>query len=238
MDLTQALEAYRSFSPAAWVGVYRILPTYAGILFVLGGLVLLLFGGGPAFRIVAVPLSATVGFLWGNLVLVRLGFNPNERVASIAFAISLGILGFALPQAALFFAVGIPIGMAVGQLAGQADWFLGFLPAFLLTGTLSAVFHRYLGTVASAVAGAWVLVIGMLAALHQVGGIVATVAQQPWGVILAAAFFATAGTIYQIAARPTPEELERLKQERQRARKRADEKKALEKRWANYSNDR
>jgi hypothetical protein len=134
--------------------------------------------------------------------------------------------------------VGIPVGMIAGQIAGTSDWFLGFLPAFLVGGTLGVVLHRHIGAVLASALGAWILVIGMLSSLHQLGTVVSTVAQQPWGVIIAAAFFAVAGAIYQVAVRPTPEESERVKQERARLKKRLQEKRALEKRWSNYSNDR
>jgi hypothetical protein len=238
MNLSEALEAYRSFNPAAWVGVYRVLPTYLGILFVLLGLGLLLFGGGRAFRLLAGPAGAAAGFLWGSLVLNRLGISVPERVATFGLGGALALVGFIFPPGALFFAVGMPMGMLVGQIAGPQDWFLGFLPAFLLCGTAAAVLKRHVGAVVSSAAGAWLMVIGLLAALHQVGGMVASVAQQPWGVILAALFFAVAGSIYQIAVRPSAEEAEKLRQEKQRARQRVEEKKALERRWSNYSSER
>jgi hypothetical protein len=81
------------------------------------------------------------------------------------------------------------------------------------------------------VVGAWVLVIGALAALYQFVGLVATVANQPWGVILAAGLFALAGSVYQIAVRPSPEEMERIRSEKARLKMRKSEQKALERRW-------
>jgi hypothetical protein len=237
MELSDALEAYRTFNPTAWVGVYRVLPTYVGIVLVLLGLAMLLFGGGKAFRLLAGPAAAAAGFLWGSLVLTKLGINVPERMATFGLAGLLAVVGFVFPPGALFFAVGIPMGMLVGQIAGPQDWFLGFLPSFLLCGTAAAVMKRHVGAVVSSAAGAWMLVIGLLAALHQVGGLVASVAQQPWGVVLAALFFSVAGSIYQIAVRPSPEEAEKLKQEKLRIRQRAEEKKALEQRWSNYSSN-
>lgn len=238
MDFSQLLEAYRTFSPVHWVGTYRALPTYAGILCVVAGITLLLFGGGPAFRFIAGPLGGLAGFLWGYVVLTKLGITVSPTVASIGIAGALAVAGLFLPATAIFFSVGIPIGMMAGQIAGDSDWFLGFLPGFLLGGTVGVALNRYIGAVLASVLGSWVLVIGMLSALHQAGGIVTAVAQQPWGVVLAATLFAAAGTVYQIAVRPTQEEVERLRQERARKKKRIDEKKALEKRWSNYSNER
>ena len=37
MDFTQVLNAYRTFDPAAWVSVYRMMPTWLGIVGVVLG---------------------------------------------------------------------------------------------------------------------------------------------------------------------------------------------------------
>ena len=79
--------------------------------------------------------------------------------------------------------------------------------------------------------GAWLLVIGALAALHQFVGLVATVANQPWGVIIAAGLFALAGSVYQIAVRPSPEEMDKIRGEKEKLKLRKAEQKALERRW-------
>ncbi len=96
---------------------------------------------------------------------------------------------------------------------------------------MGAVLHRVVGAVVASLVGAWLLIIGALAALHQFGGLVAAVANQPWGVLIAAALFALAGSVYQIAVRPSPEEQERLRAEKERLKLRKAEQKALEKRW-------
>ena len=57
-------------------------------------------------------------------------------------------------------------------------------------------------------------------------------ASQPWGLIIAAGLFAMAGSVYQIAVRPSPEEAERQHAERQRLKLRKAELKATEKRWS------
>ena len=238
MDLHQVLLAYRSFNPAGWVSVYRALPTWAGILCVLLGVTLLLFGGGRFFRLVSGPAGALVGYLWAPIVTLRFGLNLDPNGVGLVAAAALGVAGTVLPAAAVFFAVGLPAGFAAGNLAGESDWFLGFLPGFIACGTLAAVFTRQIAAVFSSMVGAWILVLGMLSALHRVGGIVATVASQPWGVILAAALFAVAGSIYQIFVRPSPEEAEKLRMEKARAKKRLEEKRAREKRWAAYGSSK
>jgi hypothetical protein len=235
LELDQTVSAYRSFDPAGWVSLYRHLPMWGGIIAVAVGVVLLLFGGGKAFRLVAGPIGAVAGSLWAPVIVGKLGITGAEGRVGVIAAVLLAGIGFAFPPGVVFFAFGLPAGLFAGEMAGSADWLLGFVPAFLLVGALAAAVHRHIGAVAASLAGAWLLVIGMLAALHQVGGLVEAVASQPWGVIVAAALFAVAGSVYQLAVRANPEEAEALRLERLRAKKKLEEKKALEKRWANYS---
>ena len=56
-------------------------------------------------------------------------------------------------------------------------------------------------------------------------------ANQPWGVIIAAGLFALAGSVYQIAVRPSPEEMDKIRAEKERLKLRKAEQQALEKRW-------
>jgi hypothetical protein len=232
---SELLEAYQSPNPAEWVGAYRLFPTWIGILLVLVGAVLLLFGGGKAFRIVGGVLAAVAGYLWVPVAVEKFGITSPPQMLGVVAAAVLAALGFALPPGGVFFTFGLVAGLLGGQLVGPNDWIIGFLPALLIVGSIAAVLHRFIGAVAAALAGAWLLCIGLLTALHQVGGFAETVAGQPWGVIVAALLFAIAGSIYQLAVRPTPEEEEKLRQERYRAQQRLKEKKAMEARWMKYS---
>jgi len=238
VDFQQALGAYRSFDPAGWVGIYRHVPMGAGIVAVAVGVLFLLFGGGKAFRVVAGPLGAVVGFVWAPMVANKFGVTGIDPKLAAGAAIGLGVAGFVFPPVVIFFAFGIPAGLAAGEIAGPSDFLLGFVPACLLVGTLAAAFHRHIGAVAASIVGAWIFLIGMLSSLHQVGGVANAVAAQPWGVIIAAALFAVAGSVYQITVRPAPEEAEKLKMEKARLKRKVAEKKALEKRWANYSSEK
>ncbi|MBX5483964.1 MAG: hypothetical protein IRZ16_19240 [Myxococcaceae bacterium] len=234
MDLTPVIHAYRTFDPAAWVGVYRLLPSWAGIILIAAGVCFLVFGGGKPFRFVAGPAGALIGFLWAPILTAKFGLQIDANIAGTIAAVALGVLSFTIPASVVFFGVGLPVGFFAGNLAGSNDWFLGFAPGFLATGTVAAIFTRYIGSVLASALGAWLLVLGVLTALHSVAGVVTAVANQPYGVILAAALFALAGSIFQIFVRPSPEEAERLRIERLKAKRRLEEKKALEKRWAQY----
>ncbi len=234
MDFTQVLNAYRTFDPAAWVSVYRMMPTWLGIVCVVLGITFLLFGSGRTFRLVAGPTAALIGFVWVPLIAQHFGVQLSPHVVSITAAVVLGGVGVAFPPAAVFFGFGLPVGYIAGNLAGPNDWLLGFIPGFLAVGTVAAVFTRVIGAVLASLVGAWILVLGMLAALHRVGGIIAAVANQPWGVLIAAALFAFAGAVYQLFVRPSPEQAEKLRMEKARARRKLAEQRALEKRWSTY----
>ena len=234
MDFSHVLAAYRTFNPAGWVSVYRLMPTWLGILSVVLGLVLLLFGGGKAFRFVAAPAGALIGFLWTPVVAEKFGVPLPPNQISLIGAAVLSVSSFVLPPVVVYFGFGLPAGFFAGNLVGPGDWLLGFLPAFLAVGAVAAVFTRYIGGVLSSIVGAWLLVIGALAALHSAGELVNAVASQPWGVILAAALFAVAGSIFQLFVRPSPEEAEKLRIEKAKAKRRAAEKRELEKRWSTY----
>ncbi|XXF76711.1 hypothetical protein P2318_27185 [Myxococcaceae bacterium GXIMD 01537] len=230
--LLLALKTYQTYNPSGWVGIYRVLPMWAGIACCVLGLLLLLFGGGKLlFRIVAGPVGAVLGYLWTGVVTAKLGLtNLDPRLPS---GVALGLLGlgFIFPPAITFLGVGLPLGLAAGQIAGQADFLLGFVPGLVLGGLAGALLHRVVASVVASAVGAWLLVIGALAALHQFGGVVAAVANQPWGVIIAAALFALAGSVYQIAVRPSPEEQEKIRAEKEKEKRKLAEQRALEKRW-------
>ncbi len=236
--LAQSLEAYQRFDPSGWIDLYRPFPFWAGLIAIVAGALMLLFGNGKLFRVVAGPIGALVGVLWAPLLATKLGIPGTAQQVTIVAAIGLAGLGFLFPPGALFFVVGIPGGLVAGELVGGTDWVLGFFPGLLVAGALGAAAHRFLGAVASAVTGAWLIVLGLLAALSPLGTLSPSLAAQPWGCIIAALLFAVAGAVYQLFVRLSPEERARLADEKRRAKKRRAEQKAVEDRWANYSKKR
>jgi len=238
-DFTHALEAYQRVDPAGWVALYRVIPMGLGLLLAAVGLFLLLFGSERAVsRVVALPLGVAVGFFIAPVLVeanLKLGLTAGQ-IALISAGV-LGVLGFAFPPAAIFFAAGLPAGLLAGKLVGRSDYWMAFLPAFFVCGLLAALMHRHVAALLSSMVGAWALVLGLLAGLHQVNGISQTVAATPWAVIAAAGFFALAGAVFQLS-RPPPEERAKKKQEQDLAKRKAAEQKALEKRWASYTDNR
>ncbi|WP_163995503.1 hypothetical protein [Pyxidicoccus caerfyrddinensis] len=229
--LLQALRAYETFNPSGWVGIYRLLPMWAGIICCVVGVTLLLAGGGRMFRVLAGPIGALLGVWCTGIVTTKLGMpEVVPRLPTIVAAVLLA-LGFLFPPAITFVGLGVPLGLVAGQIAGPQDFLLGFAPGFIIGGLVGALLHRVVSTLVASAVGAWVLVIGALAALHQFGGLVAAVAGRPWGVIVAAGLFAIAGAVYQLAVRPTPEDADKQSAERERLKQRQAEQRALEKRW-------
>ncbi|MCP3142850.1 hypothetical protein [Pyxidicoccus xibeiensis] len=229
--LIQALRAYQTFNPSGWVGIYRLLPMWAGIVCCVVGVTLLLAGGGRLFRVLAGPIGAVLGLWCTRVVATKLGlpeFTPH--LPTIVAAVLLA-LGFLFPAAITFLGLGVPLGLIAGQIAGPQDFLLGFAPGFIIGGLVGALLHRPVSVLVASAVGGWVLVIGALAALHQFGGLVAAVASRPWGVIVAAALFAIAGAVYQLAVRPSPEDADKLRAEKERLKQRQAEQRALEKRW-------
>jgi hypothetical protein len=236
--LLKALDVYRRYDPQGWVDVYRLLPTWGGVGAALLGLTLMLVGGGRLFRVVAGPMGAAVGLLWVPAVVSRLGFPEHAAASGTLSALALLVVGVVLPPGVLFFAFGIPAGLLGAEVAGTADWALGFFPGLLLGGALGAVLARFVGAVAASMVGAWLLVLGLLAALQTTGGSVEALAKQPIGLLIAAGLLAVAGIVFQLWVRPSPQAAQQEKFDRGLDEKRAAEKRAVEKRWANYSKEK
>lgn len=236
-DYLKALEAYRGFHPDGWVALYRILPTWIGLLLALIGAVLLPLGSGRAFRIVAAPLGAVVGFFLAPAALEALHVPVDAGVAAPIGALTLFVAGAVFPPVVVFFSAGLPAALLAGKLAGPEDFLLGFFPGLLLVGAVGAIFHRQVAAISSAAVGGWILVLGLLATLHR-SAFVPTAASHPYGILGAALLFAIAGALYQIAVLPSPEATRAEKLERDREKKELAEQRALEQRWAKYSDKR
>lgn len=234
--LQRALEPYRHFDPSGWVGLFRFLPVWAGLLLAAVGVVLLLRGGGVLFRAVAGPLGLVIGQIWIGPLAARLGFGANQAQIALAASGILCVLGFVLPLSSVFFGFGIPIGLMAANLAGPSDWLLGFVPAFIIGGALGVVLERPVSVLLASLTGGWLVLIGAMAGLSSVvPSLVERLATSWPAAISVASCFAVAGFGYQIFVLPPPEKASQLKREKAMAKQAAAEKKALEKRWANYT---
>lgn len=234
-QLESAFEPYRHFDPVGWVGVFRFLPVWGGLIAMAVGTLMLLFGGRTLFRLVAGPLGALIAAIWAVPLAQRLGIHMSLRQVSMIASAVLFVAGIAFPPIVVFFAFGVPAGLVGGELAGANDWALGFGPCFLVGGGLGVVMHRVVGAVLSAAVGAWTAVIGLLATLSPFISAMGWFSANPVVVICFAAIVAIAGGIFQIFVRPSDEEAKNRKLEKAIAKKKAREQKALEERWEKYN---
>jgi hypothetical protein len=234
-QLERAFEPYRHLDPLGWVGVFRFLPVWGGLVAIVVGVLMLLFGGRRLFRLVAGPLGAAIGAVWAGVLAARLGFGSSARTVTTAATFALFGIGLLYPPVVVFFAFGVPVGLLGGQLAGSADWLLGFLPGFMVGGAMGVVMHRIVGAVLSALVGAWVALMGLMAALNPFLAPIGWLAGNPIAVLSIAGCFAIAGIVFQLFVRPSEEEAEKLKHEKFIAKKRAKENAEQEKRWAKYT---
>ncbi len=233
--LQRTFEPYRHFDPQGWVGLYRSLPVWAALVTMVLGALMMLFGGGKLFRLVAAPLGALIGMIWVATVVGRLGISAPVQQVTIAAAITLALVGLFFPPGVVFFAFGMPVGLVAAQLVGPTDWLLAFLPGFIIGGAVGIVLNTVVSSVLSAAVGAWALMLGLLAVLNPLLGSVSTLAQTPVVVFAITACFAIGGAAYQLLLRGPPEEQEKQKREQTLVRKKLKEDRALEKRWANYT---
>ena len=233
-QLIKALSAYEKIDPVGWVAVYRYIPASLGMALVGLGAAMLLIGGGRLFRVVAAPLGLLVAMLWTGVVANGLGFTGSTQQLTMISMAVMFVVGLAFPPGVVFATVGIPVGIICGEAVGKADWMLGFVPAFVGAGAIAAAASRIFGAICSSLAGGWLLVIGALSALSSVGGLGEKAAQLTWGVIVAAGLFATAGIVFQLFVRLSPEEREQLKIKKAQGKRKAEDEKKLKAKWGKY----
>lgn len=233
--LERAFEPYRHLDPIGWIGVYRFLPASAGVGLAVLGAFLILFGGRRVFRLVAGPLGALLAAVWAGTLATRLGFGSVQRQATVVSTFALLGAGFLFPPIVVFLAFGLPVGLLAGRLAGPADWLLGFAPGLMVGGAFGVVLRQQVAALLSSALGAWLIVLGVMAALSPFVSSVGALSRAPGAVLSIAGLFTVAGVVYQLFIRPSAYELEKRKRERVTAKRREKETAALEKRWSKQS---
>ena len=222
--------------PHEWIAMCRALPLWQDGLLVFFGLAFLAFGAARALRFSAALLGAFSTALLLPSVLQQVGVSVSLTptvVAGIATALACA-LAFS-PPAGIFLAVGLPAGMLAAMVAGPSDWFLGFVPAFLLLGAVAALWTRPAAALLSSFWGAMAASVGILAALQKLAQ--AAQSHQAEQTFLWVSVFCLAciGIASQLFIQSSPEETEKRKRERDGEKRRRAEQQALEERWANYS---
>ncbi len=234
-QLQRAFEPYRHLDPLGWIGFFRVLPVWAGLLAIVFGGLMLFFGRGRLFRIVAVPLGAAIGLIWFAAIAQRFGLTAPASQVTLGAAIVMALLGLAFPPGVVFFAFGMPIGLLAAQLVGPTDWLLAFMPGLIIGGAVGVVLHPIVSSLLSAVIGAWSMVIGFLAMLGPFVNAVDGVAQNPLVIFSVVGCFTIAGAGYQLMVRGSDEDVDKSKREQHMLKKKLKEDRELKKRWANYT---
>ena len=233
--LQEALGAYGKLDPAGWLGLHALLPAWGGGLVASLGVALLLVGTGHLFRVVSTPIGAAMGYFLAPVVVERLQLGwPAGTVAWSACA-GLALVGLLFPAGLAFLGAGIPAGFLGMQYVTPEEWVMGFAPAFFIAGTVAALAERMLAGVLASFAGAWLLVLGALAALPALGVAVKPALAQPWGLVAVAGLLGAAGAYYQVAVKPPPEEAKKLGEEKKAKKQKAKEDRELEKKFEKFS---
>jgi len=197
--LTDALSVFRTPDPAAWLSLATRLPWALGLLATLLGGLLLVAGGGKAFRFIAAPVGALLGLLWGEALAGPVGLAGSETALAIGASVVLFVVGALTPSVVVAIAFGAPVGLAFGGLVGNTGFLLGFVPAALLAGAVAAVLHRPLRVLVAATMGGALLLLGLLRLLQSVPTVTALARTHAGWLLVGAGAVAFAGAVVQLA---------------------------------------
>ena len=234
-SLQQALAAYGKLDPAGWLALHALLPAWAGAIVASLGVALLLVGTGHLFRLVSTPLGAAMGFFLAPGVVERLQLGWPAATAAWSACGVLALVGLLFPAGLAFVAAGVPAGFLGMRYVTPEEWVMGFAPAFFIAGTVAALAERMLAGVIASFAGAWLLVLGALSFLPALGLSVQPALGQPWGLVVLAGLLGAAGTYYQVAVKPPPEEARKLKEEKTAKKQKEKDDRELEKKFEKFT---
>lgn len=230
-----AVKAYTSLDPAGWVSVVKLVPAWSGLLAMGLGIGLLLWGTGPLFRVVSVPLGAAMGFFLAPGVVELVGIGWPASTVALGAAGGLALVGLLFPAGLAFVGAGVPGGYLGMQYVTPEEWLVGFAPGLFIAGVVGALLERMLAGVIASFLGAWLLVLGLLAALPLLGVGVQAALAQPWGMVAVAGLFGAASSYYQLVVKPPPEEAAKLKAEKTKKKQKEKEDRELEKKFEKMS---
>jgi len=228
---------YGEWNLQAWLEASLLhWPLWGACLAMAVGACFLTVGQGFLFRFVTALAGIVIGIAWSKPVIVQLSlpdFSGSEQV----YAVLLGLVGFSIPEAVLFLVFAIPAAFAAMSYLGLKNPLLGFVPAFLVGGALGLIVHNHVRAFIASALGAWMLVLGVLTSLYRLGLISSGVLQSPGAIVGAIAFLALAGTFFQMYFHGKKYQRAKRKAEKTRLKTMAQDKAALEEKWANYSKD-
>jgi hypothetical protein len=201
------------------------------------GACFLTVGQGVLFRFVTALIGAVIGLAWSKPVIAQLAL-PDFAGSEQVYAVVLGAVGLSIPEAVLFLVFAIPAAFASMTYLGLKNPLLGFVPAFLLGGAVGLILQNHIRAFVASALGAWMLVLGVLASLYRLEWVSQSVLGSPraiWGAIV---FLTLAGTLFQMSFQSKQRWRARRKVEKARLKTLAEDRAALERKWASYSKDR
>jgi len=226
---------YGQWSLQAWLETSLLnWPLWGACLAIALGAAFLAVGQGFLFRFVAALLGAVIGIAWSQPVIAQLSL-PDFANSQQVYAVLLGLAGFSIPEAVLFLVFAIPAAFASMAYLGLKNPLLGFVPAFLVAGAIAIIVQDYVRAFVASALGAWMLVLGVLASLYRLGWVSDSVLQSPGVIVGTVAVLALGGTFFQMSFHGKQKQRAQRKAEKTRLKTLAEDKAALEEKWASYS---
>lgn len=149
------------FDATAFVALAKDLPLFLALAMTVAGLITCLLGGRPVvLRLIMTPVAALVAFALAPRAAGFVHLAP--KMASYVAAGLAGLAAAVWPPIVLFVAFGALGATIGGELAGEADYWLGFIPGFLLGGVVAIVVNRIVAVIVSSLIGAALFVLGLL----------------------------------------------------------------------------
>lgn len=144
--------------------IAKDVPFPIGVALTVTGLIACLVGGRRyPFRFLLAPFAVAAGFAAGPKLASLVHLAP--KFTSYAAAGLLGLGAVVWPPLVLFAALGLLGGSVGAELAGEKDFWLGFVPGFVLGGILGLAFARVMAVIVSSAIGGVMFVLGLLTLL-------------------------------------------------------------------------
>ena len=141
--------------------VAKELPLPVGVALVVAGLVATLVGGRRyVFRLILTPIAIVAGYSIAPHFATLVHLSP--KLAAYAGAGALGLGALLWPPSIMFLAFGALGGSVGAELAGEKDQWIGFIPGFILGGSLALIVSRIVAVLVSAAMGGIMFVVRLL----------------------------------------------------------------------------
>lgn len=216
------------------LNVAKELSLPVGVALVVAGIVSALVGGRRlVFRVILAPIAVLAGWALGPQLANLAHLSPK-----LAAYLGAGVLGAGAvlwPPSIMFLAFGALGGSLGAELAGEKDQWIGFIPGFLLGGSLALIVSRIVAVLVSAAMGGVMFTVGLYTLLSFTG--LANLAFSAPSISLGlAACIAVVGMAFQFKFAPADDDEARAKKKAAKLKQKeiAVQDKARDKRFKQY----